>query len=147
MRAVAGLLALSLGGCALWPAGVSPEAQLLQTDRAFAAASRQVGPADAFHQFTTDDTLQLPAEGDPRRGREAIREALIEGPPRVLNWQPQFAEVADAEDLGWTWGWWQLYEPGAGGKRLAQGKYVNIWKKQDDGTWKLRLDLGNTQKQ
>ena len=146
MRAAAGLIALSLSGCALWPAGVSPDARLLQADREFAAASLRAGPAEAFYQFTTADALQLPADGEPLRGREAIRDSLSEGPPRVLNWQPQFAEVADDEDLGWTWGLWQLYETGAGGRRLAQGKYVNIWKKQPDDSWKVRLDLGNTQK-
>ena len=26
---------------------------------------------------------------------------------------------------------------------IMQGTYVNIWKKQPDGTWKLILDSGN----
>jgi len=40
-----------------------------------------------------------------------------------------------------------VHELGAGGRRLAQGKYVNLWKKQADGSWKLRLDMGNTQRE
>lgn len=133
------IIPLLLSGCASVPADV----QLLNADRAFAAVAMKQGPAAAFYQFTTDDALQLPATGEPIRGREAIRAAFSEGPPLQLSWQPQFAEVSSDEDLGWTWGEWQGYEPGAGGKRVAQGKYVNIWKKQEDGRWKVRLDLGN----
>lgn len=133
---------LGLAGCS----SVPPTVALLNADRAFAAVAIQKGPAEAFYQFTTDDALQLPATGKPLVGRAAIRDAMSEGPPLLLNWQPQFAEVARDEDLGWTWGEWQGYQPGAGGKRVAQGKYVNIWKKQDDGSWKVRLDLGNVER-
>lgn len=126
------------------PAPVDEAALLLAADCAFAAQALEVGAAEAFHRFVTDDALQLPAAGDPVRGRNDIRESIAAGPPALLSWQPQSAEVSADASLGWTWGTWQAHEPGAGGRRLARGKYVNVWRRQPDGSWRVRLDMGNT---
>ena len=61
-------------------------------------------------------------------------------PTRKLLWQPQFAEVSQAGDMGWTCGTWQSF---INGEQAASGKYVNIWKKQSDGSWKVRVDVRN----
>ena len=145
MRAVfAAWLAVILSACALAPMDhAAASATLLAADRAFAAKSAASTPGEAFYAFLAEDGIQLPPVADPVIGRDAIGRAMSEGPPTVLRWQPQFAEVSRSEDLGWTWGDWQALEPGANGKQLAYGRYVNVWKKQPDGSWKVRLDMGN----
>lgn len=162
MRAAA-LLALFLGlaGCSLWPfgtgsgeagpeatprarSGLSAEAErVLETDRAFAARALEIGAPDAFREYFDAEGLQLPSSGSPVVGPEQVRAALAASPDNVLSWQPRYAEVFAPGAWGWTWGDWQLHERGAGGRRLAQGRYVNLWKKQPDGEWKVRLDMGN----
>lgn len=125
--------------------GLALEAQkLLEADQAFAARSLEVGAAQAFHEFLDEKGMQLPPTGDPVVGRDPIRERLQKGPPIILSWEPRYAEVFAQGRWGWTWGEWQAHEPGAGGKRVGQGKYVNLWKKQSDGRWKVRLDVGNS---
>jgi ketosteroid isomerase-like protein len=119
--------------------------RLLQADRDFAARSLTTGAPEAFYQFMDEQGMQLPAAGDPVVGPENVRAALAQGPPTILTWEPRYAEVLTA-DWGWTWGEWQAHEPGAGGRRLAQGKYLNLWKKQPDGSWKVRLDVGNVER-
>lgn len=140
------LPALLLAACASEGARRDATEELLAADRAFAARSLEVGAPEAFYQTLTEDALQLPTAGEPVQGRNDIRESMGEGPKLVLAWQPQFAEVSASGDLGWTWGTWQASEPGAGGKRVARGKYVNVWRRQPDGTWKVRLDMGNVER-
>ena len=55
-------------------------------------------------------------------------------------WQPQVGEVAASGDGGWSGGQYQVV---VDGENTDTGKYLNIWKKQPDGTWKVRLDIGN----
>lgn len=115
--------------------------RLLETDIAFAAKSVEVGAPEAFFSFLTENSIQLPAAGDPIQGRAAIRENMTGPVKYTLAWQPQFAEVALLGDLGWTWGNWQKRD--SSGQQVAHGRYVNIWKKQPDGSWRVRLDMGN----
>lgn len=120
--------------------------KLLDTDGAFSARSVEAGAAQAFSEYLDERSVQLPIQGAPIIGRDAIRERLASGPPLLLSWEPRYAEVFAPGDWGWSWGEWQAHEPGAGGRRLSVGKYVNIWKKQPDGSWKVRMDMGNQEK-
>lgn len=161
--ALAVVLAVALGGCALFgsqaesgaagpaaasaePSGLALEAgQLLKADRAFAARALEVGAPRAFEEFFDARGLRLPAAGAPAVGPAQVRASLEAGAGHVLSWEPRYAEVFAPGDWGWTWGDWQLHEPGAGGRRMAQGRYVNLWKKQRSGEWKVRLDVGNVE--
>ena len=58
-----------------------------------------------------------------------------------MNWQPKGAAIAESGELGYTYG---VYTVALKNKdTLIHGTYVNIWKKQPDGSWKLVLDSGN----
>lgn len=126
-------------------APVTEADRLLQADRDFAARSLAAGAPDAFYQFLDELGMQLPAVGEPVVGPDNVRTVLAQGPPTILTWEPRYAEVLN-DDWGWTWGEWQAHEPGAGGRRLGQGKYMHLWKKQPDGSWKVRLDMGNVER-
>ncbi len=141
------LLGLALlGGCQpdRKAAQASAQQSLLDADRAFAAASLETGTADAFYANLEADALQLSANGAPVTGRVAIREHLRPLGIQVLSWTPRKAEVAASFDLGWTWGDWQLLASARSGQVLAHGKYVNIWKRDAAGAWKVAVDMGNT---
>jgi ketosteroid isomerase-like protein len=128
--------------------GLAREAErLLEADRAFAQKSLELGAPEAFRLFFDDKGLQLRANGEPMVGPDGVRVGLAEGPAMIFSWEPRFAEVFAPGNWGWTWGEWQAHEPGAGGRRLAQGRYVNLWKKQKDGTWKVRADIGNVERE
>lgn len=153
--ATAGLL----GACSLWPfgsgsadavpsaparerTGLEREAdRLLEADRAFAAQAATLGAAEAFARFFDAQGLRLATAGEPAIGPERVRTLIAAGPSRILTWEPRYAEVFAGGRWGWTWGEWQAHEPGAGGRRVAEGRYLNVWKKQGDGSWKVRADL------
>jgi ketosteroid isomerase-like protein len=90
--------------------------------------------------------MVFPAGENPIVGREAIYNDLKEGEHEyTIDWEPQDAEVAKSGEMGWIWGTWTLYAF-AGDKniKILHGKYLDVWKKQEDGSWKLFLDMGNT---
>lgn len=144
-RAVPVLVAFAVMACATAPANPdNGAAELFAADTAFAEKSRRSTPAEAFALYMHEDGVQIPPTGDMPRGREAIRKAWNESAPTALHWTPKAAEVSQSGDLGWTWGEWEAFEPGAGGKRVAHGRYVNVWRRNASGVWKVVVDIGNT---
>ena len=98
----------------------------------------------AFYEFLTSEATALPAGELPIKGREAIRIRLAAGTNGVWKWKPVEADVAHSGDLGYTWGNYEFQITGPDG--LAQtnyGKYISVWRKQPDGTWKVVLDGSN----
>jgi ketosteroid isomerase-like protein len=122
----------------LYPAPLSEE--LLQADRDFAALSESADPKTAFGAYLAANAIMMGRSGDPVEGYEAAMASFGDEAGFDLHWQPQFAEVASAGDMGWTWGRYQFV---VDGETLYRGKYVNIWTRQADGSWKVRLDMGN----
>ena len=59
---------------------------------------------------------------------------------KSISWTPQFAEVAESGELGYTWGTWKLKLPDT----VQYGKYFTVWKKNQKGEWKVVLDGGNS---
>jgi ketosteroid isomerase-like protein len=115
-------------------------AELLQTDKDFAALSQNTDPKQAFANYLAPNAIMIPRAGDPIEGYQAAIASFGKKPGFDLFWQPQFAEVAESGDMGWTWGRYQLLVEGV---ELHSGKYINIWSRQPDGSWQVRLDMGN----
>ncbi len=78
----------------------------------------------------------------PFIGIENARHILLTQ-PGLLSWQPQFADIARAGDLGYVYGVYQIRDKatGADAKVIEQGTYIRIWKKQPNGKWKVAVDL------
>lgn len=118
--------------------------ELLNVDRDFAQLSEKEGSAEAFKAYLADDALQLPNGGQPISGRDSIYMSMSKGPEVQLRWEPQEAVVSALDDMGYTWGTYTATWKGADGKmKTSHGKYLNVWRKQDDGTWKVVVDMGN----
>lgn len=117
---------------------------LLDADRAFAAAVAD-GGADAWASWFAEDGAMIQAGVGEIRGRAAIREgvAYLDRPGVALRWQPERADIAASGDLGWTTGPWELRSDGPDSPVATRGRYVSIWRRQPDGTWKVVMDLGN----
>ena len=119
---------------------------LLKTDQQFAQASLDFGADSAFYMFMAEDALMFPDAADVVDGREQIFTRMKKSANNyVLSWQPQRAEVAKLADLGWTWGNYILTSQDENGvEQKSYGKYVNIWQKQIDESWKVIVDIGNS---
>jgi ketosteroid isomerase-like protein len=61
----------------------------------------------------------------------------------TLAWEPAFAEVSAAGDLGYTTGPWEYRPPADPGEAsTAYGHFVSVWRRRPDGAWRLAVDLG-----
>ena len=75
-------------------------------------------------------------------GKEAIAKAIQEDFSQGdLSWRPTSVGVARSGDLGYTSG---VYESASGGAVTDDGKYLTIWKKEADGSWRVLFDMFNT---
>jgi ketosteroid isomerase-like protein len=75
-------------------------------------------------------------------GTDAIRKTFTEmtgTPGFALSWTPTRADVAASGDLGTTIGTYEMSMAGSSEK----GKYVTVWRKQTDGSWKVVDDIFN----
>jgi len=111
---------------------------LVEMEHAFAKAAAAKGTRDAFIEFLADDGIVF--QPGPVNGKE-----FWTGRERrkgLLSWEPEYADVSRAGDLGWTTGPWEFRPNGPEDKPVAFGEYFTIWKKQNDGSWKAVLDRG-----
>ncbi len=120
--------------------------RLLNTDKQFAQMSLDKGAAEAFNHFLTEDAMGMSHNQHPVIGRDQIYQEMKVGKEDYeLAWEPQRAEVAGSKDMGWTWGKYVLtFENEAGIEQKRYGKYLNIWTRQDEGQWKVAVDMGNS---
>ena len=129
--------------CGPTPGSHATAQALLAADRAFASLSEHTGVGAAFAEYTAPDGILLPRTGNgPVEGRGNVM-ALFDGAREAgyrLLWTPRFAEVSTGGDMGWTWG---TYRVEVNGVVTRNGKYLNVWKRQPDGRWKVRAEIGN----
>ena len=150
MKIVAVLLGSALfavSGCqsaCTRPDSASEAQGLLQADRDFAALADRIGDADAFYAYMTDATIELPADKSFVQGRAAIRDRLRKLPPFRLRWTPAIARVSADGTVGWTWGDWQMYGTNLRAAPVSHGRYLDIWERQENRSWKVVVDMGNS---
>jgi ketosteroid isomerase-like protein len=111
-------------------------ASLARADRAFARLSADSMPQRAFLRFMAGNALIY----RPRavKAHEYLRSRPMH-PAIALLWEPTFADVAAAGDLGYTTGPWISSRRDAPQADPIFGQYVNIWRRQPDRSWKVEV--------
>ena len=111
---------------------------LVQAEQDFAKAVATNGIRSGFLEFLAPDGIVFqpgPVNGKQFWTARPARKGL-------LSWEPVFADVSQAGDLGYTTGPWEFRPNGPNDKPVAFGQYFTIWKRQSDGSWKAALDRG-----
>jgi ketosteroid isomerase-like protein len=145
--AAALLLCVSGLATAAGPPAAAGRAELLRAGAQFARASVAHGLAGWLSWFA-DDAAIYPPNGPVVRGLAAIRAhyARTGFTPAGLVWTPDHAEISDGGDLGVTSGRWTWRGRDASGKGVERtGKYLTVWRRQRDRSWKLIADIGNAE--
>jgi len=117
--------------------------RLLQTDKNFSSASEISGVAEAYKLFLAKDATKF-IPGKILQGLDSIYLSMKKSKLHYnLKWIPVKCEVSASGDLGYTWGnYLMTYKQNDSIIQLS-GKYVNVWKKQTDGKWKVIIDIGS----
>jgi ketosteroid isomerase-like protein len=70
---------------------------------------------------------------------------MLTTPEAAISWKATKVEVAKAGDLAYVSGAYEETMTDGSGKSVKDhGKYVEIFKKQADGTWKVVADIWNS---
>ena len=115
------------------------------TEAAWAKASA-AKDADKFASFYTDDASLLLQDAPPFNGKDAIAKTTKEmmGDPNfALAFQGSRFDVAKSGELGYSQGTYTMTMTNPKSKKPApdKGKYLTVFKKQADGTWKAVADM------
>ena len=104
------------------------------------AAAAQARDFEKVISYYSATAIELPPNAPARKTREAITKSwqeLIQTPGASLNWKPTKVEVSESHDLGYIAGTYEYTQTVAGGKKVVDhGKYLEVMRKIDDGTWK-----------
>ena len=97
--------------------------------------------------YAADAVLFWP--GSPMvTGQAAIRDFMqgfFSMPAASLSFETVKIEVSRAGDLAYSYGTNNVILVDPNGKRMKdKGKYVTVYRKQPDGTWKVVADIGNS---
>lgn len=116
-------------------------ASLVEAERAFSRRAGEIGVRAAFLEYFAEDSIGF--EPDPGPAIPRIREWPDPPRPIVLSWEPVFADISRAEDMGYTTGptLSRDVEP-EGARPDRHGYYFSVWRKQPDGKWKVVIDVG-----
>ena len=131
------------------PKGTGPLEAIRTADVEFSSDAMRLGTGVAFGRYAADDAQIFSGPGEFISGPHAISESF--GPPTEKNtlvWHPVHGEVASSGDLGFTVGnavFTGVREDGAKIERFS--KYLTVWKKQRDGTWRYVVDGGSARPQ
>jgi ketosteroid isomerase-like protein len=118
---------------------------LRQLEADFMKAADEKG-SQGYISYYAEDAAELPNGEDAIQGKENIAKTMgfLDDKNNRLTWTPVHADMASSGDLGYTYGTFEFRSIGKDGKPSVEyGKYVSVWKKQKDGSWKVVMDMGN----
>ena len=144
-------IVFAVAGCAPPTAPEPPDNRAADEQalrEADAAWSNAAATADGFLSYYTDDVTVLPPNEPIAIGKESARksiQALYDLPGFSVKWQASKVEVARSGDIGYVHGAYEITMNDPAGKpAMDRGKFLEVWKKQTDGSWKCIVDMFNS---
>ena len=116
--------------------------EIIQTEKAFAELAKIDGVTKAFYEFAADDAA-INRGNSVITGKEKIKEYYENQTLKniKLDWKPDFVDVSESGNLGYTYGHYTFSAIDTNGKQItSEGIFHTVWKKQKDGTWKFVWD-------
>jgi uncharacterized protein (TIGR02246 family) len=110
-----------------------------------AAGAKDVDKAVSYY---AESAVVMPPNASTATTKESIRSAwkeMLTTPGAAISWKATKVEVAKSGDLAYVSGTYEETMTDASGKPVNdRGKYIEIFKKQADGTWKVVADIWNS---
>jgi ketosteroid isomerase-like protein len=133
------LLAFAVVGTAQKSSSLAPDLQaVVETERSFAHTATEKGIRDSFLAFIAEDGILF--RPTAVNGKQFLEKQQPR--PGYLTWQPAYADISGAGDMGMTTGPWQFREKGPDDQPVAFGTFMTVWRKQPDGFWRFAIDFG-----
>jgi len=125
--------------------GLTPEQSFLYSLEAKFEHDTAQGGGAAFAKWFAPDAVTLSNGKAPVIGQAAIAASADWSPSQYqLTWTPDGARMSAGGDMGFTWGHYEGRSKDRDGTPIIHsGRYMTVWKKQPDGSWKVELDASN----
>lgn len=125
---------------------VAEAEKLMELSREW-AKSAQTADTEKILSYWSDDAIVM-SPGQPATiGKDQLRKMLEMNatiPGFEINWEPKEAYVSKSGDLGYSIGVNYIIMLDTLGNRVTIfNRGVEIWKKQEDGSWKCVVDIFN----
>ena len=116
---------------------------LFDLESKFAKDTKERGGV-GFASWFAENGVALGNGKAPVMGRVAIEKSANWSPKDYeLTWTPTDAQMGPSGDMGYTWGHFEGRSKDSNGNPvLTSGRYITVWRKQADGSWKVVLDAG-----
>ena len=121
--------------------------KLMELSRSWAKSVKDKD-VEKMLSYWADDAIVMSPNEPSVVGIEALRgmvERSMKIPGFEINWEPQKAYVSKSGDLGYVIikNYMTMPIDTLGNTRTIFNKGVEIWKKQENGTWKNVIDISN----
>lgn len=116
--------------------------EITQTEKEFNDLAQKEGLAKAFETYAAPDGV-VNRRREIIKGKKAIGQWYLENPrpDQSLTWKPDFVDVSNSGDLGYTYGTAVFTTiDSTGAKKERIGKFHTVWKRQPNGDWKFVWD-------
>lgn len=115
--------------------------EIIKTEKEFEAAAKTEGLASAFSRYA-DETAVISRGGRLIKGKDSIRVFYEKTSGDVhLTWTPDFVDVSESGDMGYTHGRYLYEATDSTGKPVqSRGIFHTVWKRQSDGSWRFVWD-------
>jgi uncharacterized protein (TIGR02246 family) len=141
------ILMVAVSGCAKKTDVDAERAAIRTTDAAWASAAAAKN-ADEAASFLAADATMMPPHESVIVGKDAIAQWMaqtLSNPGFSISWQATAVDVAASGDFAYSTGTNQVQVSMPDGSTITDtGKGLTIWKKQADGTWKVAVDIFNS---
>lgn len=134
------LFGAALSACAPEPQSEEGMALTLRSDLWEDALN--AGDIDRLLELYTENARVLPPNAELRSGREAVREEFGAMIAAGLGGELTSIEARQAADIGYNVGLYSL--AGDDGEAVDRGKFIEIWRRGDDGQWRIANDIWNS---
>ena len=147
----AGLMLMA--GCAKPSASADPKVSVeavktAEVQWAKAAAAHDIANVVSFY---ADDAVVMPANQQMLTNKLDVQKTWSEllDPKNNVTWKPMWVEAAKSGEMVYDVGSYEITTKPAKGKNATpivsdRGKYLAVWKKQADGTWKAEAGTWNS---
>jgi len=153
-RSYRGFVTIGVIWMGLCSQGVPPAHADSDTERALREVDRKWSEAaatkdvDKVVSFYAENAIVLPPNAVIAQTKDSVRaiwKELLDTPGLRISWMAQKVEVAKSGELGYVSGTYELQMNDPSGKPVNdRGKYLEVMKRQSDGSWKCVADTWNS---
>jgi ketosteroid isomerase-like protein len=118
--------------------------EILQTEQDFAELAKKEGIGAAFLKYASEKAV-LTRNNTLIAGKTAIKKYFenlsTESKNVSLIWKPDFVDISNSGDLGYTYGKYIYTFVDKNGDTIKyEGVFHTVWKRQENGEWKFVWD-------